>query len=527
MDDDDQPSDFEPNQQASNRGHQAPYSKRHPVPTVQHYKQVRQEREDLNTGSDGHSEQGRKRDGVKRLLGLGGKTEQGDSNAQGWSDQGYNRNEAAYHAESQYLHGNSSHREEPAQDGRPSAGQNEGDSDANETDDSAGDEQPVDTSEAISGETDPRKKRKAMKGRDPEKNKKSRKVTDPITHLPITIHDFTEKELNDAPENVPSLGAQPRTATGLSAESKSQDQLNAEQDEIDRGSRGMQKLFPPPSLEALKAEIGGVYVVAFTVCIAIMGTTMLLSLGMAYWLGRKRSDSKALQFTALGTILIGVLTSAFAAFLCRGWLASKINSIWQDDMWDNARRQERREQHKLQIPESAMWLNSTVASIWPLINPDLFASMVDTLEDVMQASLPKVVRMIAIEDFGQGKSPLRILGVRWLPSGAAAKSVSKDGKFQSQNHGKSDREDPDKGQVEKGGDDKDSKKSKDDGEDESQLSEGLEAESGDFMNLELSFSYRATAKGKSLKDKTQNAHMYLVFYLPASKLNAGFLVMTS
>jgi hypothetical protein len=78
------------------------------------------------------------------------------------------------------------------------------------------------------------------------------------------------------------------------------------------------------------------------------------------------------------------------------------------------------------------WLNSLVSSVWPLINPDLFTSVADMLEDVMQASLPGIVQMVGVEDIGQGSEALRILGIRWLPSGAAARSVSPDGNLNSE-----------------------------------------------------------------------------------------------
>lgn len=43
------------------------------------------------------------------------------------------------------------------------------------------------------------------------------------------------------------------------------------------------------------------------------------------------------------------------------------------------------------IPESVEWMNSLVRIVWGLINPDMFASMADTLEDVMQASVPGII----------------------------------------------------------------------------------------------------------------------------------------
>src|SRR6266498_1713266 len=101
-----------------------------------------------------------------------------------------------------------------------------------------------------------------------------------------------------------------------------------------------------------------------------------------------------------------------------GWLERKVHGVWQDEIWGAARTEEQ-EQAESPTPESTQWLNSLLSSVWPLINPDLFTSLADTLEDVIQASLPKLVRMISVEDLGQGSEAIRILGVRWLPTGAA------------------------------------------------------------------------------------------------------------
>ena len=134
--------------------------------------------------------------------------------------------------------------------------------------------------------------------------------------------------------------------------------------------------------------------------------------------------------------------------------------------------------------------------------------------------------MVAVTDVGQGSQALRILGVRWLPTGAAAKSVSMDGKVKSSKDGHSDRTVPGEGEVE--ADEKDDvdkedgkenqqggSKGEEDAED-ANVAEGLEGESGDFMNLEIGFSYRATSVGKSLSKRAQNAHLFLVFYLPGN-----------
>ena len=90
-----------------------------------------------------------------------------------------------------------------------------------------------------------------------------------------------------------------------------------------------------------------------------------------------------------------------------------------------------REKPRARETETVAWLNALLGSVWPLINPDLFISLADTLEDVMQASLPNVVKMVSVNDVGQGSEAVRILGIKWLPTGAAAQTVTEDGKLQA------------------------------------------------------------------------------------------------
>ncbi len=49
------------------------------------------------------------------------------------------------------------------------------------------------------------------------------------------------------------------------------------------------------------------------------------------------------------------------------------------------------------------------------------------------------------------------------------------------------------------------------------VAEGLEAEEGDFVNVEVAFAYRARTTGaKDLTKKSKNAHLFLAFYLPGN-----------
>lgn len=133
----------------------------------------------------------------------------------------------------------------------------------------------------------------------------------------------------------------------------------------------------------------------------------------------------------------------------------------------------------------------------------------------MQASLPKLVRMVSVDDIGQGSESLRILGVRWLPTGAAAKSVGEDGKLKKnsdKNKSTSDRTVPGQGNVD---DNAEGKDEDGDGQDDG-VAEGMEAEEGDFVNMEVAFAYRPSAGRKHMKDRAKKAHLYMAFYLPSN-----------
>jgi hypothetical protein len=110
-----------------------------------------------------------------------------------------------------------------------------------------------------------------------------------------------------------------------------------------------------------------------------------------------------------------------------------------------------------------------------------------------------MVRMVAVEDLGQGSEALRILGVRWLPTGAAARSVGSDGKLKSSEQENSDRTIPDE----------------EDNQDEKPVHDTMDAEDGDFVNVEVAFAYRPST-GKGINSRAKHAHLLLAFYLPGN-----------
>ncbi|KAK1761112.1 putative meiotically up-regulated protein [Echria macrotheca] len=133
------------------------------------------------------------------------------------------------------------------------------------------------------------------------------------------------------------------------------------------------------------------------------------------------------------------------------------------------------------IPESVEWLNTALGLIWGLINPEMFAAVADTLEDVMQASIPGVVENVKVNDISQGSNPLRILSLRALPD-----SQVKDLKDEIR---------------------KQNEKIKD--------PEELKAdeEGGDFYNLEATIAYYSLPSSNDVSSKAKNMGMQLVFYL--------------
>lgn len=126
-------------------------------------------------------------------------------------------------------------------------------------------------------------------------------------------------------------------------------------------------------------------------------------------------------------------------------------------------------------------MNTFLGIVWGLINPDMFQGVADTLEDVMQASVPGIIENVRVAEINQGSNPLRILSLRALPD-----SHMKD--IKQAIH-------------------EENKKTKDPQE------AAADEEGGDFYNLEIAFAYHAAPSGKRASDKARNMHMQLVFYL--------------
>jgi len=89
----------------------------------------------------------------------------------------------------------------------------------------------------------------------------------------------------------------------------------------------------------------------------------------------------------------GLFSSVITAILVSGgmWLWMKrIQEEAVNIQWETEKIRGETARLNL-IPESVEWMNTLIKIVWGLINPDMFSSMADTLEDVMQASVPGII----------------------------------------------------------------------------------------------------------------------------------------
>lgn len=386
-------------------------------------------------------------------------------------------------------------RQEQAQKSGPSHGRVGQDHDADqvigqEEEEDDEDEGLKDTSQIDPGASDPKKRRKDQKQN--AKERAEREVTDPVTHLPVTIQDFTDEAL----KNVNLDDATPSSQSLAPQEIGEEDQKR----ELQKGHDLLANRFPPPDFDALRLELSAISKQGVTV--GLSGAVIVI-FGAAAFERFLRNDGDA---SSRGFITSGFVLATAAGLLVvlvkavRDWMARKVSNVFEDEVWDAQRKQIKKQasQHE---KETTIWLNSLMGAVWPLVNPDLFVGLGDTLEDVMQASLPKFIRMVSVDDIGQGSEALRILGVRWLPAGAASQSVTNEGGLAPEDEEKDTNE-------------KEGNAHQNQDEDEAhQVAQGMEAEEGDFINLEVAFAYRSRSSHKSLKERTKDMHLYLAFYL--------------
>ncbi|KAI0080428.1 hypothetical protein K474DRAFT_1637659 [Panus rudis PR-1116 ss-1] len=158
--------------------------------------------------------------------------------------------------------------------------------------------------------------------------------------------------------------------------------------------------------------------------------------------------------------------------------------------------------------ESAEWANAVLRGVWPILNPDLFSSVVDMLEDIMQASAPSFIHSVRISDLGLGKNAARITAIRSLPDAETREMLSSKAK---KGESASFSNEPYKPPREPNSD---AKEGDADSEDTTAPSEDQQEElEGDHVNLEVSFAYRNLPSGRSAESKAGNVHLLVEFFV--------------
>ena len=340
------------------RNFKTPHNARNPIPTIQKYREEQQRREEQYGGADGEEQDHDQRTARDKL---------GDAyNAfTGKGADEIDDGETPYEAENKNL--------VSAQD-VDEADDHAGDVSRSKGQQGADDDQMEDTTEGGLN-SDPKKARKEMKKFSADGTE--REVTDPITHLPIKIHDFTDKDLKRTNKNPPPVGAEPKTMTGMAAIDKSDEHLADEEQESKDAHTAMQVLFPPPDFDSTRSEITSVYVHAITAGLGTVAVALVI-VDALFWPTRRIQGMRGQLWKGAELISMMIVASGIVAFM-RQWMRNRIKNVWDVEVWQAERRRGQK-LARTQTAESTQWLNSLFASVWPLINPDLFTSISDTLE---------------------------------------------------------------------------------------------------------------------------------------------------
>lgn len=343
------------------KNYKKPHNAHNPIPTISKYREEKQKRQEQY----GQPEQGNEVSTRERIGDAFDVFKHGRENEEQAGDAGH------YQAINKNLIQDEPEAEDHAGEVQQSSKQSQGLPQNNDADDGM-----EDTTEGhLQKSQDPKKARKEMKKFNADGTE--REVTDPITHLPVRIHDFTDHDLKTTAKNPPPFGSEPRTMTGMDGVNKSDEHLEEEEQESRDAHTAMQVLFPPPDFDRTRAEITNVYMQAVTVGLAAVAVS-LMTVNALFWPTRHATGWTRQAFKAAELSTMAAVSAAIILFM-RQWSENKIKNVWDVEVWQ-AERGRGQKLAKSRTAESTQWLNSLFASVWPLINPDLFMSISDTLE---------------------------------------------------------------------------------------------------------------------------------------------------
>ncbi|KAH9830601.1 uncharacterized protein C8Q71DRAFT_785114 [Rhodofomes roseus] len=247
--------------------------------------------------------------------------------------------------------------------------------------------------------------------------------------------------------------------------------------EEEGGENVLAHAFPPPDIEMHRKVVLSSTSTAFLYSSAGYTCALLLALlfGSHPWLW----PIILLPPTFLAyTMHFRMKNTSQGDFQDRIWHSERVRGLRAGDDLDGDGNITTEEHTK----ESAEWVNSVLRGVWPIVNPDMFSSLVDMLEDIMQSSAPSFVHSIRIADLGLGRNAARITSIRSLPDAGDSKNgdeISKSLEVDSEDMSPEDRD----------------------------------ALGGDHVNLEVGFAYRAEPSGESAQSKAKNIHLLVEFFI--------------
>lgn len=124
----------------------------------------------------------------------------------------------------------------------------------------------------------------------------------------------------------------------------------------------------------------------------------IIYIALAYTLSFLASRLISNSFLSITLALVLPTSLAYILFF-------RINTLSQNDfddrVWDSERMRGLQAGSDLngdgkvegdeRTKEGAEWANAVLRGVWPIVTPDLFATMMDILEDIMQSSAPGFV----------------------------------------------------------------------------------------------------------------------------------------
>jgi Ca2+-dependent lipid-binding protein len=223
--------------------------------------------------------------------------------------------------------------------------------------------------------------------------KKGKVVTDPTTGNQVEIEDVGEdfmKAVKDPMLSVPNANlGRPTTvkteASQSGAEYKHNQDVTAPPDPVAEGSTSdvpihgekTNILFHPTPSVSYEPMFAALETRANTLCIGLLLAVVILG--------------KMFGGSLKGLIPLGMCLAS-GVFL---WMKEVVRS-GREMEWSSEQSRGETATANL-LPESVEWMNTFLGVLWGLINPDMFAAVADTLEDVMQASVPLLEKVLQPE----------------------------------------------------------------------------------------------------------------------------------